>query len=52
MRRFLGEPEIPMPYKHPLIESHMKVLKSHEGLIGSRLQDRLDICRIRLSQRM
>ena len=25
MRRLLGEPEIPMPYKHPLIVSHLKV---------------------------
>ena len=36
MRRLLGEPEIPMPYKHPLIESRMKVLSvpvSKTGLI-------------------
>jgi hypothetical protein len=36
MRRLLGEPEIPMPYKHPLIESHLKVLSvpiSKTGLI-------------------
>ena len=25
MRRLLGEPEIPMPYKHPLIVSWLKV---------------------------
>jgi haloalkane dehalogenase len=25
MRRLLGEPEIPMPYKHPLIVSYLKV---------------------------
>jgi haloalkane dehalogenase len=25
MRRLLGEPEIPMPYKHPLIVSNLKV---------------------------
>jgi haloalkane dehalogenase len=36
MRRLLGEPEISMPYKHPLIESRMKVLSvpiSKTGLI-------------------
>jgi radical SAM superfamily enzyme YgiQ (UPF0313 family) len=36
MRRLLGEPEIPMPYKHPLIESHLKILSvpySRTGLI-------------------
>ncbi|MHC4680466.1 MAG: cobalamin-dependent protein, partial [Planctomycetota bacterium] len=36
MRRLLGEPEIPMPYKHPLIESRLKVLSvpiSKTGLI-------------------
>jgi radical SAM superfamily enzyme YgiQ (UPF0313 family) len=36
MRRLLDEPEIPMPYKHPLIESHLKVLSvpiSKTGLI-------------------
>ncbi|MHC4172727.1 MAG: hypothetical protein ACYTBX_09780 [Planctomycetota bacterium] len=36
MRRFLGEPEIPMPYKHPLIESRLKFLSvpvSKTGLI-------------------
>ena len=36
MRRLLGEPEIEMPYKHPLIESHLKVLSvpiSRTGLI-------------------
>jgi hypothetical protein len=36
MRRLLGEPEISMPYKHPLIESHLKVLSasiSKTGLI-------------------
>jgi radical SAM superfamily enzyme YgiQ (UPF0313 family) len=36
MRRILGEPEIPMPYKHPLIESRMKVFSvpiSKTGLI-------------------
>ena len=36
MRRLLGEPEISMPYKHPLIESRMKVLSvpaSRTGLI-------------------
>ena len=36
MRRLLGEPEISVPYKHPLIESRMKVLSvpvSKTGLI-------------------
>jgi haloalkane dehalogenase len=36
MRRLLGEPEITMPYKHPLIESHLKILSipfSNTGLI-------------------
>jgi hypothetical protein len=36
MRRLLGEPEIDMPYEHPLIESHLKVLSvpiSKTGLI-------------------
>jgi hypothetical protein len=36
MRRLLGEPEIPMPYKHPLIESRLKVFSvphSNTGLI-------------------
>ncbi len=36
MRRLLGEPEIPMPYKHPLIESRMEILSvpySKTGLI-------------------
>ena len=36
MRRLLGEAEIPMPYKHPLIESHLKILSvpySRTGLI-------------------
>ena len=36
MRQLLGEPEIHMPYKHPLIESHMKILSvpiSKTGLI-------------------
>jgi len=36
MRRLLGEPEISMPYKHPLIESRLKVLSvpvSKTGLI-------------------
>jgi hypothetical protein len=36
MRRLLGEPEISMPYKHPLIESRLKVLSvpvSRTGLI-------------------
>jgi len=36
MRRLLGEPEIPMPYKHPLIESRLKILSvpvSKTGLI-------------------
>jgi radical SAM superfamily enzyme YgiQ (UPF0313 family) len=36
MRRLLGEPEIPMPYKHPLIESRLKVFSvpvSKTGLI-------------------
>jgi len=36
MRRLLGEPEIPVPYKHPLIESRLKVLSvpiSKTGLI-------------------
>ncbi len=36
MRRLLGEPEIPIPYKHPLIESRMNVLSvpiSKTGLI-------------------
>jgi len=36
MRQLLGEPEIPMPYKHPLIESRMNVLSvpvSNTGLI-------------------
>jgi len=36
MRRLLGEPEIPMPYKHPLVESRMKVFSvpiSKTGLI-------------------
>ncbi len=36
MRRLLGEPEIPMPYKHPLIESRLTVLSvpiSRTGLI-------------------
>jgi hypothetical protein len=36
MRRLLGEPEIPMPYKHPLIESRLKIMSvpfSNTGLI-------------------
>ncbi|MBI4669016.1 MAG: hypothetical protein HY747_07495 [Elusimicrobia bacterium] len=36
MRRLLGEPEIPMPYKHPLIVSRLKVFSkkvSKTGLI-------------------
>jgi radical SAM superfamily enzyme YgiQ (UPF0313 family) len=36
MRRLFGEPEIPMPYKHPLIESRLKILSvpySNTGLI-------------------
>ncbi|KPK40971.1 MAG: hypothetical protein AMJ65_10230 [Phycisphaerae bacterium SG8_4] len=36
MRRLLGEPEIPMPYKHPLIESRLKIFSapySRTGLI-------------------
>jgi radical SAM superfamily enzyme YgiQ (UPF0313 family) len=36
MRRLLGEPEISMPYKHPLIESHLKIFSvpySNTGLI-------------------
>jgi hypothetical protein len=36
MRRLLGEPAIPMPYKHPLIESRLKILSvpySNTGLI-------------------
>jgi len=36
MRRLLGEPEIPVPYKHPLIESNLKILSvpySKTGLI-------------------
>ncbi len=36
MRRLLGEPEIHIPYKHPLVESHLKVLSvpiSKTGLI-------------------
>lgn len=36
MRHLLGEPEIPMPYKHPLIESRLKILSipySNTGLI-------------------
>ncbi|MHC4742031.1 MAG: radical SAM protein [Planctomycetota bacterium] len=36
MRRLLGEPEIPMPYEHPLIESRLKILSvrySKTGLI-------------------
>jgi radical SAM superfamily enzyme YgiQ (UPF0313 family) len=34
MRRFLGEPEIPIPYKHPLIESRMKVLSVPVSMTG------------------
>jgi hypothetical protein len=36
MRRLLGEPEIPMPYEHPLIESRLRILSvpySRTGLI-------------------
>jgi len=36
MRSLLGEPEIPMPYRHPLIESRLKILSvpySNTGLI-------------------
>ena len=40
MRRLLGEPEIPMPYKHPLIVSGLKVFGqkvSNTGMIFSGL---------------
>jgi len=34
MRRLLGEPEIPMPYQHPLIVSRLKVFGQHVSNTG------------------
>ena len=34
MRRLLGEPEIPRPYKHPLILSHLKVFSQQVSRTG------------------
>ena len=34
MRRLLGEPEIPMPYQHPMIVSRLKVFGQHVSNTG------------------
>ncbi len=34
MRRYLGEPEVPMPYRHPLIISRMKVFGKEVSRTG------------------
>ena len=34
MRRLLGKPEIPMPYKHPMIVSRLKVFGQHVSNTG------------------